>query len=186
MKSSVSLWMSQRKRTRRIIYDFISHSGSPLHPSYSSHLSSPFFLSILVQFPSVTISVRSLSDWLGDMFIHFRGLNSIAIQQEHDKLSALQMKGERLNGKAKGLKSQMQRRSREDDNEEEDARVWQMCFAAFWKIMSLSCREAAATAPQTIGKKMQACSWRSDRTESNPVSPLWREIEILIIRNSSH
>lgn len=142
---------------------------TPATPLISPRL---FFLSILVQFPSVTISVRSLSDWLGDVFIHFRGLNSIAIQQEHDKLSALQMKGERLNGKAKGLKSQMQRRSREDDNEEEDARIWQMCFAVFWK-MSLSCREAAATAPQTIGeKKMEACSWRSDWTESNPVSPL--------------
>lgn len=93
---------------------------TPATPFISPHL---FILSTLVQFPSVTISVRSLPDWLGGMFIHFRGLNSIAIQQEHDKLSALQMKGERLNGKAKGLKSQMQRRSREDNNEEEDTGV---------------------------------------------------------------
>lgn len=141
---------------------------APATPLISPRL---FILSILVQFPSVTISVRSLSDWLGDMLIHFRGLNSVAFEQGGWQTVGSSDEGWKIEWQGERVKES-------DAKKKQGGRWWRRGYGSLTNVLCCLLKNHELVLQRGCSNsdtRHRKNKW-SDWTESNSVSPLWREI----------
>lgn len=128
---------------------------SPATPLISPRL---FILSILVHLPSVTVPVRSLSDWLG-RHVHplqrpkqhrsSAGAWQTVGSSDEERDWVARWRGEKVRCKEDAGRTVMEKRMRESGK---------CAFAVFWKIMSLS-RSNSTTNHRKINGGMQLKIW---------------------------